>query len=143
MLSVNNDSVVSSQRQECLRSSGRSSVNRSEKNLQSSPFPMLRHLPQPFHAGGLVSRIGLAGADVHFSRDGLVDEGLLLLLQQRDQLLLGADVALDAAIRMVEVADDGGLLGEGGSAKSKSFTIAELSPCIIEPFPALWICSFT
>ena len=69
---------------------------------------------------------------------------LPLLLQQRDQLLLGADVALDAPVGVVEVADDGGLLGEGGgSAKSKSFTIAELSPCIIEPFPALWICSFT
>ena len=42
--------------------------------------------------------------------NGLVDDGLLLLLgQQRDQLLLGADVAPDAPVGVVEEADDGGL----------------------------------
>ena len=55
----------------------------------------------------------MAGSDVDLARDGLMDGGLLLLLQQRNQLLLGADVALDAPVGVVEEADDGGLFGEG------------------------------
>ena len=47
--------------------------------------------------------------DIDLASDGLVDEGLLLLLQQGDQLLLGADVAPDAPVGVVEEADDGGL----------------------------------
>ena len=58
------------------------------------------------------------------ARNGLVDDGLLLLLQQRDQLLLGADVAPDAPVGVVEEADDGGLFGErgewGGAPKNAS-----------------------
>ena len=69
-------------------------------------------VPQPLHARGLVGRIGLAGADVDLARNGLVDDGLLLLLQQRNQLLLGADVAPDAPVGVVEEADDGGLFRE-------------------------------
>ena len=49
------------------------------------------HVLQPLDAGGLAGRVGLAGADVDLAGDGLVDDGLLLLLQQRNQLLLGAD----------------------------------------------------
>ena len=74
---------------------------------------MRRHVAQPLDAGGLVGRVGLAGADVDLAGDGLVDDGLLLLLQQRTQLLLGADVAPDAPVGVVEEADDGGLFGEG------------------------------
>ncbi len=44
--------------------------------------------------------------------DSLGDEGLLLL-EQLEQLLLGADVPPDAAVDVVEVADDRALLGEG------------------------------
>ena len=73
---------------------------------------MRRDLSDPLDAGGLVGRVGLAGSDVDPARDGLVDDGLLLLLQQRDQLLLGADVAPDAPVRVVEEADDASLLGE-------------------------------
>ena len=69
---------------------------------------MLRRGPQPLHSGGLEADVGVEAA-----RDGTVDEGLLLLLQQRDQLLLGADVAPNAPIGMVEEADDGGLFGKG------------------------------
>ena len=69
---------------------------------------MLRHVPQPLHAGGLEADVGVEAAG-----DGAVDDGLLLLLQQLDQLLLGADVAPDAPVRVVEEAGDGGLLGEG------------------------------
>ena len=66
------------------------------RRLESRGCPMRRHVPEPLHAGGLVGRVGPAGADVHLARHGLVDNGLLLLLQQRDQLLLGADVAPNA-----------------------------------------------
>ena len=75
---------------------------------------MRRHVAQPLDTGGPVGRVGLAGTDVDLTGDGLVDDGLLLLLQQRTQLLLGADVAPDAPVGVVEEADDGGLFGEGG-----------------------------
>ena len=73
---------------------------------------MLRYLPQPLHPGVLVGRIRLTGSDIDLARDGLVDDGLLLLLQQLDQPFLGADVALDTPVGVVEEAGDGGLLGE-------------------------------
>ncbi len=65
---------------------------------------MVRHVPQPLHAGGLEADAGVEAAG-----DGAVDDGLLLLLQQLDQLLLGANVAPDASVCVVEEADDGGL----------------------------------
>ena len=68
---------------------------------------MLRHLPQPLHARRLEPDVGVEAAG-----DGAVDDGLLLLLQQLDQLLLGADVAPDATVHVVEEADDGGLFGD-------------------------------
>ena len=46
------------------------------------------------------------------ARDGAVDHGLLLLVQQRDQLLLGADRAPDPPVGVVEEADNRRLLGE-------------------------------
>ena len=58
--------------------------------------------PEPLDVGGLVGRVGLADADVDPARDGLVDDALLLLFQQRDQLLLGADVAPDVPLGVVE-----------------------------------------
>ena len=48
---------------------------------------MLRHVAEPLDAGGLEADVGVEAAG-----DGLVDDGLLLLLQQRDELPLGADV---------------------------------------------------
>ena len=72
---------------------------------------MRRYIPQPFDTGGLVGRVGPAGADVDPARHGLVDDGLLLLLQQHNQLLLGADVALDAPVDVIEEADNGCLFG--------------------------------
>ena len=94
---------------------------------------MLRHVPQPFHAGGLEADAtraipalalraagSLAGVQIRSRRicgieaagDGAVDDGLLLLLQQLDQPLLGPDVAPDPPVRVVEEADDAGLFGE-------------------------------
>ena len=66
---------------------------------------MLRHFPQPLHAGGLETDVG-----VQAEGDGPVDDGLLLLFQQADELPLGNDVAADAPVGVVEVVDDGGLL---------------------------------
>ena len=63
---------------------------------------------EPLDAGGLEGDVGVEAAG-----DGAVDDGLPLLLQQRDELLLGADVASDAVVDVVEVADDGALFGEG------------------------------
>ena len=69
---------------------------------------MLRHISQPLHAGGLEADVRVEAAG-----DGAVDDGLLLLLQELDQLLLSADVAPDAPVRVVEEADDSGLFEEG------------------------------
>ena len=69
---------------------------------------MLQDIAQPFHAGGLEADVGVEAAG-----DGAVDDGLLLLLQQLDQLLLGADVPPNPPVRVVDEADDGALFGEG------------------------------
>ena len=78
-------------------------------NLANNIFtPMLRHLPQPRRPRRLEPHVWIEAA-----RHRLVDDGLLLLVEQRNQLLFGADVAADAAVYVVEVANDGGLFGEG------------------------------
>ena len=77
-------------------------------STQLHHFPMLRHVAKPLDAGGLESDVGVEAAG-----DGLVDDGLPLLLQQRDELLLGADVRPDAPVHVIQVADDGCLLGDG------------------------------
>src|SRR5712691_8316411 len=69
--------------------------------LKPLHLPMLRHVAEPFDAGGLEADI-LVEAAGH----GPVDEGLLLLFQQLDQLLLGADVAPDPAVHVVEESCD-------------------------------------
>ena len=70
------------------------------------PFPdVLLH--------GVELLLEFGGTDVDLARDGLLNDGLLLLLQQLDQFPLGADVALDATVRVVEVTGNGGLFGEG------------------------------
>ena len=70
---------------------------------------------EPLDAGGLEADVGVEAAG-----DGAVDDGLPLLLQQRDELLLGADVAADAVVDVVEVSDDGALFGEGWEGESRS-----------------------
>ena len=67
---------------------------------------MLRHVPQPLHAGGLEADVGVEAAG-----DSSVDDGLLLLLQQLDQLLLDADIPPNPPVRVVEKPHDGGLFG--------------------------------
>jgi hypothetical protein len=69
---------------------------------------MLRHVSKPFDAGGLQADVRVESVG-----NGTVDDSLLLLFQQLDQLLLGADVASYPEVRMVEEAHDGGLFREG------------------------------
>ena len=79
-----------------------------------SKIPKLSHLPvrgdipQPVDAGGLERHVG-----VEAEGDGPLDGGLAGFLQEGDQLLFGVDVALDAAVDVVEIAGDGTLFGEG------------------------------
>ena len=81
--------------------------------------PVLRHLPQPLHAGGLVGWVRPTGADIDLAGDGLVDDDPLLLLQQLNQLLLGTDVAPDTPVSVIEEADDGGLRRKGWQRRLK------------------------
>lgn len=68
---------------------------------------MRRHIAKPLHAGRLERDVRLEPAG-----DGAVDDGLLLLVEERDQPALRLDGAADAAIGEIEESDDGGLLGE-------------------------------
>ena len=86
---------------------------------------MLRHLSQPLHPWVLVGRIRLAGSDINLARDGLVDDGLPLLLQMLDQPFLGADGAPDAPVGVVEEADDRGLFVQRWHATRE---VSEVSP---------------
>ena len=54
---------------------------------------MLWSVAQPLDAGGLEADVGVKAPG-----DGLVDDGLPLLLKQPDELPLGTDVALDALV---------------------------------------------
>ena len=94
---------------------------------------MPRHIPQPLYAGGLEADVRVEAAG-----DGSVDDGLLLLLQQLDQLLLGADVAPNAPVGVVEELDDGELFGRG---RIRSRDLLEVFP--IESVPvsddAVWL----
>ena len=69
---------------------------------------MRRDIAEPIDTRGLEWNVG-----VETTGNGLVDDGLLLFGQQFDQPLLGTDVALNTAVDVVEVADDGGLFSEG------------------------------
>ena len=69
---------------------------------------MGRNLPQPLDA-----RRPQGYVRVEAARHGPVDDGLLLLVQQGDELALGADGAVDAAVDVVEEAGDGVLFGKG------------------------------
>ena len=89
---------------------------------------MLRHVAQPLHAGGLEADVGVEAAG-----DGAVDDGLLLLLQQLDQLLLGADVAPDPPVHVVEEADDGGLFGEGWDDRMDGAELRRVKPVEAAP----------
>ena len=63
-----------------------------------------RDVAEPGDAGGLEGDVGVEAAG-----DGAVDDGLLLLVQQPDQLPLGADETVDLPVRVVQKPHDGRL----------------------------------
>ena len=67
-------------------------------------LPMRRDVAEPGDAGGLEWDVGVEAAG-----DGAVDDGLLLLVQQPNQLPLGADEAVDLPVRVVQKPHDGRL----------------------------------
>ena len=73
---------------------------------------MLRSISQPLDTARLVGWVRATGADVDLAGDRLVNDDLFLLIQQRDQLLLGPNVAPDASVGMIKEADDGDLLSD-------------------------------
>lgn len=79
---------------------------------------MFRHVAQPLYAGVFETDVGIDAAG-----DGVVDDGLILLLQPLDQRLLGADVAPNPPVHVVEKVDDGGLFGEGWQKRFESIKI--------------------
>ena len=79
---------------------------------------MRRHIAQPIHAGGFERDVGIQAAG-----DGPVDYRPLALGQQFDEALLAGDVSLYAVVHVVEVAHDGGLLGEGRDKRQSLISI--------------------
>ena len=79
---------------------------------------MLRHLWKPCISGAVFRVVPKSMPRVI----ALVDDGLLLLLQQRNQLLLGADVAPYVPVGMIEEAEDGGLFGEAVGPEMRTFS---------------------
>ena len=77
---------------------------------------MLRHLPQPLDAGRLEPHIG-----VEATRDRLLDDRLLLLVQQLDLAAFGANEATDQAIVVVEECGDLALFFKWWGTKEMAF----------------------
>ena len=85
-------------------------IDFAEEILGSPHLPMLRDVAEPGDAGGFERGVGIEAAG-----DGAVDDGLLLLPQQRDQLPLRPDEPVDLPVRMVQKPHDRRLLVGGGS----------------------------
>ena len=73
---------------------------------------------EPEDAGVLEGDGGVEAAG-----DGLVDDGLLLLFEQRDELALGGDGSVDAVVGMGEVLDDRRLLGDRRNERFKAVKV--------------------
>ena len=69
---------------------------------------MRRNLSEPGNAAVLEGSVRIQAPG-----DGALDDALLLLVQERDELALGADRLVHAAVEVAQEADDGGLLGGG------------------------------
>src|SRR5947207_9042099 len=80
--------------------------------LESSHLPMPRNIAEPGDAGGFEGDGGVEAAG-----DGAVDDGLLLLVEQRDHLPFRPDRPLQPPVRPVQKTRDGGLFGKGGNWK--------------------------
>ena len=80
---------------------------------------MHRDVAEPGDAGGLEGDVGVEAAG-----DGAVDDGLLLLIQQPNQLPLGADPAVDLPVRVVQKPHDGRLFVQGRQEDGEAFDFA-------------------
>ena len=80
----------------------------STQTFQGHQLPMRRYVAKPRNTRGFEVDVRVKAAG-----DSMVDSGPSLFLEQADEPLLGADVAVNKPVGMVEVADDGGLLCEG------------------------------
>ena len=81
---------------------------------------MFRYIPEPSDPGGFEADVGVEAA-----RHGLLDDGLLLLVQELNQPPLARNKALDAPVSMVEKAYDSGLLGGWWYKDGYSFHTAD------------------
>ena len=70
---------------------------------------MIRNVAEPGDVGVLEGDVGVEAAG-----DGAVDDTLLLLVQQPNQLPLGADEAVDLPVRVVQKPHDGRLFTRRG-----------------------------
>lgn len=64
-----------------------------------------------------------------------MDEGLLFLVQQTNQLSLGADEAVDIPIFMIQKPHDGGLFAKRGQEDRQSLdlSVIEILPARMKP----------
>src|SRR6266487_4427932 len=76
-----------------------------ELRLDPRNLPMFWNVAQPVDAGRLES-----GVRIDAAGDSTLDDYLLLLLQQFDQLQLGADIALDSTVGITKEPHNQGLL---------------------------------
>ena len=74
---------------------------------------MLRHVSQPRYTGRFVGGVRPAGSDIDLAGNGLVDNGLLHLLQQYNQPMLGSEVTLDSAVGLAEESGHSRLFRKG------------------------------
>lgn len=87
--------------------------NLSEKISTAPHLPMGRNIAEPLDAGRPQGGVGVKAAG-----DGVVDDGLLLFVEEGDELALGANGAVDAGVDVVEEVGDGVLFGERGEGDS-------------------------
>ena len=90
---------------------------------------MGRGAPQPFHPAVTVFWVGLAGADVDLAGDGLVDDGLLLLLKQRNQLLPTPNIPINPLNSKIKKPSNSPLLGEWRLGHELYGEISETKVC--------------
>ena len=69
--------------------------------------PMRRYVVVPLNNGGFETDIRIESAS-----DSAVNDGLPLLFEQSDEPLLAINVTVDALINVIEIVDDGYLLGK-------------------------------
>ena len=89
------------------------------QKFQTPSVPVFRYRTEPLKTALLVLPVRPTRPNIDLPGNDLVDEGLLVLIEQCNQLFLGADVLLYPAVHVTEEAGDGGLFGWGRYRNSK------------------------